>query len=78
MRFILSLRILLEVPSLLAGINPVKSLSVVLDVGTDNETILNDPLYVVSRDSISDAIQPTRKHRDGVMGASVAIPMIVL
>jgi hypothetical protein len=32
---------------LLAGINPSKSLSVTLDVGTDNETLLNDPLYVV-------------------------------
>ncbi|KAI9513089.1 hypothetical protein F5148DRAFT_1158637 [Russula earlei] len=32
--------------TLLAGINPVKSLPVVLDVGTDNEILLNDPLYV--------------------------------
>jgi hypothetical protein len=32
---------------LLAGINPSKALSVTLDVGTDNETLLNDPLYVV-------------------------------
>jgi len=32
--------------TLLAGINPVKSLPVVLDVGTDNETLRNDPLYV--------------------------------
>jgi len=32
--------------TLLAGIDPVKSLPVVLDVGTDNETLRNDPLYV--------------------------------
>ena len=33
---------------LLAGINPSKALSVTLDVGTDNESLLNDRLYVVS------------------------------
>lgn len=32
--------------ALLAGINPAKALSVTLDVGTDNETLLNDYLYV--------------------------------
>ncbi|KAF9236844.1 hypothetical protein BU15DRAFT_88968 [Melanogaster broomeanus] len=32
--------------SLLAKIDPSKSLSVVLDVGTDNENLLKDPLYV--------------------------------
>jgi hypothetical protein len=31
----------------LAGINPAKALSVTLDVGTDNEKLLNDHLYVV-------------------------------
>ncbi|KAG0706613.1 hypothetical protein DFH29DRAFT_900437 [Suillus ampliporus] len=32
--------------TLMAGIHPSKALSVTLDVGTDNETLLNDPLYV--------------------------------
>ncbi|OJT08022.1 NAD-dependent malic enzyme, mitochondrial [Trametes pubescens] len=31
---------------LLAGVNPAKALSVTLDVGTDNEELLNDHLYV--------------------------------
>ncbi|KAH7911583.1 hypothetical protein BJ138DRAFT_1085286 [Hygrophoropsis aurantiaca] len=32
--------------TLLAGINPFKALSVVLDVGTNNQGLLDDPLYV--------------------------------
>ncbi|KAI0640264.1 hypothetical protein C8Q77DRAFT_1214531 [Trametes polyzona] len=32
--------------SLLAGVDPAKALSVTLDVGTDNEDLLNDRLYV--------------------------------
>ncbi|CAL1694897.1 unnamed protein product [Somion occarium] len=32
--------------TLLAGMDPSKTLSVTLDVGTDNEDLLNDPLYV--------------------------------
>ncbi|RDB24334.1 putative NAD-dependent malic enzyme 3 [Hypsizygus marmoreus] len=32
--------------TLIGGIDPSKSLSVTLDVGTDNETLLNDELYV--------------------------------
>ncbi|CAK5264346.1 unnamed protein product [Mycena citricolor] len=32
--------------SLIGGINPACALPVVLDVGTDNEQLLNDPLYV--------------------------------
>ncbi|KAH9043660.1 hypothetical protein EDB85DRAFT_1911562 [Lactarius pseudohatsudake] len=32
--------------TLLAGIAPTKSLPVVLDVGTNNESLINDPLYV--------------------------------
>ena len=33
---------------LLAGVNPAHSLAVTLDVGTDNKSLLNDNLYVVS------------------------------
>lgn len=38
--------------SLLAGMDPAQTLSVVFDVGTDNEDLLNDHLYVV-RPSLS-------------------------
>ena len=48
---------------LLAGINPSKALSVTLDVGTDNETLLNDHLYVVS--SISNALLFTDQTTQG-------------
>jgi len=33
---------------LLAGMDPGRSLAVTLDVGTNNENLLNDDLYVVS------------------------------
>ncbi|KAF9778268.1 hypothetical protein BJ322DRAFT_1025336 [Thelephora terrestris] len=32
--------------TLLAGVNPARSLAVTLDVGTDNDSLLNDELYV--------------------------------
>ena len=31
----------------MAGINPSRAVSIVLDVGTDNEDLLDDHLYVV-------------------------------
>jgi len=34
--------------SLIGGIDPAKALSVTLDVGTNNEVLLKDNLYVVS------------------------------
>ena len=44
---------------LLAGIDPARTLSVTLDVGTDNEELLNDPLYVVSTSARSRLRQNT-------------------
>lgn len=43
----LGTRCLISCVRLLAGMDPSKTLSVTLDVGTDNEDLLNDPLYVV-------------------------------
>ena len=34
--------------SLIGRMDPSRSLAVALDVGTNNEKLLNDPLYVVS------------------------------
>ncbi|KAG1763865.1 hypothetical protein EDD22DRAFT_1050017 [Suillus occidentalis] len=59
--------------TLLAGINPANALSVTLDIGTDNETLLNDHLYVgwpskrvrgVEYDKFIDKfVQLIRKHQ---------------
>jgi len=34
--------------TLVGGLDPSKTLAVMLDVGTNNERLLQDPLYVVS------------------------------
>lgn len=39
--------------SLIAGIDPAHTLAVTLDVGTDNEGLIKDPLYVVRHNFIS-------------------------
>lgn len=53
--------------------NPAKSLAVTLDVGTDNENLLNDNLYVVGLRFPFVVLIVTSKSvgRDGRIGASV-------
>ena len=38
-----------ELSRLIGGLDPNRTISVVLDVGTNNEGLLNDPMYLVSR-----------------------------
>ena len=42
-----------QISRLIGGLNPARSLSVMLDVGTDNEQLLDDQLYVVRPLSLS-------------------------
>jgi malate dehydrogenase (oxaloacetate-decarboxylating) len=41
----------MQLDSLIGGIDPANTLSVILDVGTNNEELLNDDLYVVMLDN---------------------------
>ena len=50
---------------LLAGMDPSKTLSVTLDVGTDNEKLLNDSLYVVCLRYLSTASRTHALDRGG-------------
>jgi len=42
-----------EFSRLIGGLDPNRTISVVLDVGTNNESLLKDPLYLVSRLELS-------------------------
>jgi hypothetical protein len=55
---------------LIGGMNPEKSIAVALDVGTDNDELLNDPLYMVSISVYPTGLRSlTSKTRDGGPGA---------
>lgn len=51
--------------SLVGGIDPHKSLSVTLDVGTNNESLLNDELYVVCPTKLPSAACETNLTAQG-------------
>jgi len=55
--------------SLVGGIDPAKTLAVTLDVGTDNEDLLKDELYVVRVTNILDLLSLITFSRDGPMSA---------
>ena len=57
---------------LIAGVNPANTLSVVFDVGTDNENLLGDELYVVGQAFLSLHMYADNIHRDGLIVVFVA------
>ncbi|MGA2655404.1 MAG: NAD-dependent malic enzyme [Gammaproteobacteria bacterium] len=67
----------LMVYTICGGINPCKTLPIMLDVGTDNQLLLDDPLYVGWRherlkgaeydDFIDQFVQTVKKHFPNVM-----------
>ena len=66
---------------LIGRVAPWKSLAVALDVGTDNEKLLNDPLYVVRTLIITEhgvLILTSKSHRDGHINVFVGKNMINL
>lgn len=56
-----------ELSRLIGGLDPNRTISVVLDVGTNNESLLNDPLYLVSRLE-SSHIKRTNANMDRLLG----------
>jgi len=56
-----------EISRLIGGLDPNRTVSVVLDVGTNNEALLNDPLYLVSRFELS-SIRRTNADRKRTLG----------
>ena len=55
--------------SLVGGIDPARTLAVTLDVGTDNEDLLKDELYVVRVTKILNPLPLSTFSRDGLMSA---------
>ena len=56
-----------EISRLIGGLDPNRTVSVVLDVGTNNEALLNDPLYLVGRFELT-TIQRINADRKRTLG----------